>query len=460
MKITELRILPPLAIARLGSSPDPLDNYDLVIAPGAQLGPRRITPAETLVVDRASGAVTATTPAAIRFKDDQGRVRPVAPFLEVWAVTDEHTLQPLTTTLLAGIGRSPADVAWHVHVGNIKAYRRTADQGDRVYAQVGPISDHASHALQGTCDHFLSGKTLPLGSVRYIRPTDAFPEVRLRFTPAAGKVYGVKPDDPNIADAVYDASRGRWPGYVETSQGQVPTLTNPSQTYAGDDNADGNQVSFGYLDDECDGIVEVRLTVPTDAGGTRELTAFARIGAGPPSFAPDRFPVRSVADDLEQALAGPDVEDARPPVYEAEEIVRRAYETVSLMNTAVLNGNAIFGLTGVARTMALMDSYDFGRLFEPIAAPALVDNLALCALHQTVFTALRSGTAPWFGSALREYTEVADLSDFGRRKMPALMRGADGRLLALTRRQVDGIRKAVSRELEAWGIAAPDGKKP
>ena len=31
MSILEIRILPPLAIARLGSSSEPLENYDLVV---------------------------------------------------------------------------------------------------------------------------------------------------------------------------------------------------------------------------------------------------------------------------------------------------------------------------------------------------------------------------------------------------------------------------------------------
>ena len=441
MAITELRILPPLAIARLGSSPEPLDNYDLAIDPDKPLGARQIVPAETLIVDRETGALTAKTPDAIRFKDDEGRVRPVAPFLEVWAVVDGQSLEPLSTKLLAANGASPSDIVWHVEVGNIKAFRRTRDGGDKVIAATGPFSDHAAHELRGACDHFLPGKTVPFGLVRYIKPTTAFPHIRLRFTPAAGKVYGAASGDPNIADVVYDASKGRWRGYFETDQTVAPALTAPSQTYAGDTDAKGNYVSRGYLDDECDGIVDVRLTIP-DASGPRELSAFARIGAGPPSFAPDGLPVRSVADELEQALSGPLAVDEAAPLADAEETVRRAFETVRLMNTAVMNGNTIDGLTGVARTMVLMDSYDFARLFQPIAAPALVDTLALRALHQTVFTALRSGTAPWFADALREYTEIADLSDFARRKMPALMRGADGRLLALTRRQVDRIRRA------------------
>jgi hypothetical protein len=84
---------------------------------------------------------------------------------------------------------------------------------------------------------------------------------------------------------------------------------------------------------------------------------------------------------------------------------------------------------------------DANRAFDPIMAPGLVDNLTLLNLHQIVLTALRSGTAPWITDVLRNYDEVGDLTDVGRRKMPALMRGADGRHLALTRRQIDLIRK-------------------
>ena len=73
-------------------------------------------------------------------------------------------------------------------------------------------------------------------------------------------------------------------------------------------------------------------------------------------------------------------------------------------------------------------------------ARSLVDTAALEQLHQSLLVALRSGAAPWFADVLRDYDEVGDLSDRGRRKMPAMMRGADGRHLALTRRQVATIR--------------------
>ena len=43
---------------------------------------------------------------------------------------------------------------------------------------------------------------------------------------------------------------------------------------------------------------------------------------------------------------------------------------------------------------------------------------------------------------LRQPEEVGDLTDKGRRKMPAMMRGADARYLTLTRRQIDKIKKS------------------
>jgi len=68
----------------------------------------------TLEIDPVSGAVTrAYTPDTIRFKDED-LVRPVAPFLELFAQTSEDTLEPLTLDLLAAEGLGPQDVYWTV----------------------------------------------------------------------------------------------------------------------------------------------------------------------------------------------------------------------------------------------------------------------------------------------------------------------------------------------------------
>jgi hypothetical protein len=450
MSIFEIRILPPLAIARLGSSHEPLENYDLVVE--EPLGHRTIRPIETFRVDRATGEIAeAYTPEAILFRDGD-RVRPVAPFLEVFARTSDDVLEPLTIDLLKAEGLSPEDLRWNVTVGNIKAYRRTGDPNDKVLACAN-FSDHGRYPLEGKCTNFLAGKILPLGFAQYIKPTKAFPEIRLRYTPAAGLVYGasarritadgpngpVSEPDPVLDDRiVYDETKG-WKGYSDDG---TATNTNPGSIYAGYSNKDNNQVSWGYLDDECDGVVSVELTL---RGQT--LRAFGRIGAGPPNFAPDGLPIRTVFDELEQAMFGPVVDATAVSDADVEGIVRRAFETVRLLNTAVMNGNPVDGRLASASIMPSQDANDYHRMFGPIMAAALVDNLSVVALHQTVLTALKSGTPAWFADALRHPDEVGDLSDKGRRKMPAMMRGADARYLTLTRRQIDMIRKSASRGL-------------
>ena len=98
----------------------------------------------------------------------------------------------------------------------------------------------------------------------------------------------------------------------------------------------------------------------------------------------------------------------------------------------------------MASTMSAQDANDYRRNYEPIAAAAIVDNLALQQLHRRVFSALSSGTAAWFGEVLRRPEEVGDLTSNGRRKMPAMMRGADARALTLTRRQIDIVTRATA----------------
>jgi len=465
VSVKEIRLLPPLAISRLGNSPEPVNNYDLVIRDDQPLGYRQIVPAPTLVVDPKSGRIVAREVRPVTFKDEEERVRPVAPFLELWGRSGADDWKHLTAKDLKG-----AEVRWRVRVANVKVFRRTGDPHDRVEAETEWFSDHASHELQGVARNFYAGRYIPLGHIRYIDPTDDFPHIRARYTPAVGNVYGsswfVKnadgsyasdpnPDlssfldhDLNIANVVYDPSKGTWLGHNEPfppNQPNPPLDTLPGQIFAGQDGPNpGDWISVGYLDDECDGTVEVEVTI-----GKQTLSAFARIGAGPPAYAPDSFPIRTVYDELEQALLGPDVAPgdytADELQMEVEEIIRRAFETIQLMNTTMMNGNAFRGKLNQASTMVRQDRGDAERAYEPIMAPTIVDNLAVRTLHQNIFAAVRSGTPPWFVSVLRRFDEIGDLTDLGRRKMPGMMRNADGRYLCLTRRQFDKIRLAASR---------------
>ncbi len=426
--IAEVRILPPLAIARFGSSPDPMDNYDLVVT--HPVGAREIHAADTFLVDAATGEISIKRPPFdVRFRDHDGNIRPVSPFLEVWArVCGQAELVPLTPDVLTDAGLGLEALHWNVEVASRKAFRRTADPHDIVNAQTGAFNDHVPHALNGVALNFITGKSVPFGQVQFVRPSAEAPEIRLRFTPAAGRVYR----------DVYDASKGTWKGFIEpgdmkTDPNGVRRCTNPSDIYDGH-TKDGNWVSAGDFDDACDGFVSIALDAP---GG--ELTAFARVSVGPPTFAPDSLPVRTVADELEQVLLGPDFDG---PVTETEmaevrEIVRRALETVRLMNTAHLN-SAAPGVDG----MALSDFLTWKRALEPIVVPAVADSLAIRARHERVLIALESGTLAWFARILRDYSDVGLLTDDGRRRMPALMRGADGNHLALTRRQVSKVRAA------------------
>lgn len=403
-----------------------MDNYDAVVDADNPLGHRRLEARETLEVDVDSGEITrAFVPDEVTFTEG-GRVRPVAPFLEVWALTSEDPsgqgglLEPLTTSLLQDEGASVRDLRWQVRVANLKVARRTGDADDRVLSDSGEFSDHARHPLIGTCENFLAGKTIGFGHVQFVKPTTEHPQIRLRFTPAAGRIYGsdrqlppgAASPDPNISEIVYDAAKGGWDGYSDMPGDE--RITSPQSIYAGQANEAGRQVSSAYLDDGCDGIVEVTL----DIGG-RALHGLARIGAGPPTYVPDAAPIRTVADELEQALLGPTVAPADATFERVEEIVRRAFETVRLMHTPTWNVNGMGGFVG------------------PITDASLVDTVALENLHQSLLVALRSGTAPWFADVLRDFDEAGTFTERGRSKMPAMMRGADGWLMTLTRRQID-----------------------
>jgi hypothetical protein len=443
-RLVELRILPPFALARLGSSSTPMENYDFDYPDAA--GYRKIVAAPTLQVDPATGAVSLrAADFEVKFRDGEGRIKPISPFLELWArEAGSEELVPLTTTLLAECDVSPQEIRWQVEVGNIKAFRRTGNANDQILADTGSFSDHEPKWLQGTCKNFVEGASIPFGSAQYLEPSGEFPEIRLRFTPAAGYVYGTATGiaDQNVRAAVYDP-KGPWHGYRDavydlgkdqpggSKELAARKVTNPGAVYAGytDPNNDEIWISRGYLDDECDGMVTARLG---------ELEAFARIAAGPPNFAPDSLPVRTVADELEQALGGPSFDEpaTEGDLADVREIVRRALETVRLMNTSMMNAYSTQPGVGMAR----MDTNDVKRAPTPIFDMTLVDPAAIQARHERVLLALESGTLTWFAQVLREYDQTGDLSDAGRHRMPAMMRGADGRYLALTRRQISKVR--------------------
>ncbi len=459
MKIIELRILPPIAIGRLGESDKPLAAYDLELSKNKPLDFRTIVPEKTFEVDPKTGIIKAIKPTKVIFKkaksidDKSGKVLPVAPFLEVFALTDKSPdlLVPLTLSLLKEAGLGLEDLRWDVEVGNMKMFRRTSDEKDKIIAKLSGIKSHEAMPLLGECDNFVQGKKLPLGTIQFIQPNAEFPEIRLRYTPGGGRVYGTSLEretapgtyekDPVIdsKDKIIYKKEGKWLGYKESAT-SLPYYTNPAQLFAGYNLEDGTRVSWGYIDDECDGHVKVSLKLSK----TKTLTAKAHISAGPPAYAPDTLPIRVVSDELEQIFLGTDI-DGTVDIEEAEDIIRRAFETIRIMNTAIMNGNSYEGKFNTASTMVRQNTNDFGRLYEPIMATSLVDNYALRVLHERVFNGLSAGASPWFADLLRRPDEIGDLSSSGLRKMPALMRGADGRSLTFTYRQINKIIKAAAQ---------------
>ncbi len=447
--VKEIRILPPLAIGRFGSSSEPMHNYDAVINSAA--GFRELHPSATLLVNPGTGEiVTVQTPAAVRFKDGAGRVKPVCPFLEVWArFDDEADLRPLTLIELGELGRGPEHVAWDVTVGNLKVLRRTGQPTDRVEARITGITSHAAHPLQGRCANFKADRFVAMGSVQYLKPTPAFPEIRLRFTPPAGLVYGHTADAVIPAQrAVYDRSRGTWDTHEDgaTASASAPDprahlSTVPQQIYARNQVTDAN---LGYLDDASDGIVAATLTLKDG----RQVFAFARVAAGPPDYAPDSEPVRNMGDELEQMVFGPVVDDVTAD--DVLDIVRRALETMRLTNTADWNNNysdnAFSPDKAAYATGQAVHTGLLATLAAGLKAPA--NSSQRQAAH---------GTLQQINAMLREYDSIGDRRPEARRRMPAMMRGADGLDLALNRRRRSQLRKALDVFQPAAGDVTPEG---
>lgn len=460
--ILGLRILPPIAFGRLGSSDAPMDNYSVQNDPNDPLGYRHLAGEETFLVDPASGNIVRSyVPDTLRLRDG-GKIRPVSPFLEVWAITAADRMEPLTISLLTANGLTPQSVVWTIQVKNSKVFRRTADPKDDVVAAPKPFSDHANYELRGTAANFTPNSAISLGWVRYIRPTTDFPQIRLRFTPGKGGVYGpAGQNDPSVppANRIYAPAKGvgwyGWRNRDANGKQKTPETLGPT-LYAIEPPApvwinQGDVVSRGYLDDTCDGIVTVGIA------GKPTLTATARIASAPHNFVLDAGFPRTLADDLEQALLGPNVDPNEPhevTLQRTEEIMRRAFETVRFMNVPVLNNNLVKGRPNLADNMPVNDAIDARRPSQPAVATENTDTLAVTRLHQQVLTTMRASVPSWFLRLLRQPEEIGDLTPLGRRKMPALMSGAEGRYMTLTRRQISFFRKAAESAL-----FRPDGSK-
>lgn len=455
--IRRLLLYPPMAFARVGPSPNPCDSYEWGPNDLSPRGTGRTTavPAETLGVGP-DGAVTSTVPARVTFKDEAG-FRPVCPFFELHAEWDTDGVAesgPVTPEVLDRFGLTPADLSWRVEVANLKPFHYTLDAGNRVTAVVTLQGDEtARQSLSGTspggaADRLVPpGQHVPLGSVQVTRPTDDFPELRLRFTPAAGHVYGPtnlaeRTDSYQLpADRLVLNPDASWCRF-DLSGDNVDPRTNPNGLFAGaEDNA-----SLGLVDDVCDGIVSCSL-----AGA---VTAVARVAVGPPNFAPDRRPLVSIADGLTDRVDRAALLD---PAYvsqheeltslEVRDLMERALETMGNMNVDIQNERSRLENAGIARAQGLPPQDAADKALPP-APPVLGRPLPLTEMgrqHHRRFVALEV-----FEDILREQPDLlpsrvrepVTRDRYYDTKMPYAMRGSDRYPQHLTRRQY--------ALLEAW----------
>ena len=182
------------------------------------IGETQIRPEWTLDIED-DGSMAPRMPERFTLKD-QGRIRPVAPFIEIWCDTGADNdaanwiRQPLIGSLLAAEGLGRARLSFRVTAMNAKASRRAGDPALR-YGTFPPVEiagdDHARKPLRGVSPPdtggrppmIAAGRSIPLGSVQVIRPRPRPADegvlwaeavnvdtLRLRVTPARGAFYG------------------------------------------------------------------------------------------------------------------------------------------------------------------------------------------------------------------------------------------------------------------------------
>ncbi|MEV3987275.1 hypothetical protein AB0J57_00025 [Streptomyces sp. NPDC049837] len=453
--IDKMWLYPPLAFARLGPSPEPCENY--------RYGPNDLTPrgtGKTVVLPAPSlvvaddGTVTERAPQGnrVRFKDERGW-RPICPFFEVhgsWVIDGVRDDGRITTEVLDAFGLTLADVRWKVEVANLKAHQCTRAEDDRIDATVEVAGNqHERRPLEGRSPQTAArplvppGRHVPLGSVQIPRPSAAFPELRLRFTPAAGLVYGptnlLERTDryPLPAEQLFLSPNSRWCEF--RAAGNPDPRTAPSGLFAGASAQDGG-VSFGLVDDVCDGLVTVTVG---------ELTARARIVVTPPDFAPDRRPFTSLADGLTDRVKRAEV---REPTYisenqqltalEVRDLFERALEAMDSVNVDAQNQRATGENIDNAQDEGSPIAEARARTF-PTPVPLAGITLALTERGRRKHR--RFPALEVLEDLIREQPNF--IQQFVRppatedrwydRRMPVAVRGSDAFPMHLTRRQYD-----------------------
>jgi hypothetical protein len=378
---------PPMAVARVGASPTPVVAYEWATDASAHGGTRTVVVPATSLAVSPDGAIRPFLPAELRFKDDDGAIRPVAPFFELWATlqrSDDGTLEdaPVNLALLAELGVGLKHLHIEVTATNQKAARRTGYWPCSFTARAEIAGDeHAPQRLLAFSRHTAGQvplvsheRPIPLGQVQWLRPV-AEPEpgfedvdrsqLRLRFTPAAGEVYGLPraaygPDRQTVTGAndtlefsskedgrihliVKPQNRLLNDGTPFSNYRMLTGLFEDPQPQDGYDGSDeGDNTAWGVVDDTCDALITASL-----AWQQQRHVAHARVFVGPPHYAPDRRPFYGIDADLadrDRGLMTVTRENMDAVRGEVVELFRRVFETASSLNL------------DAARTEALQDN--------------------------------------------------------------------------------------------------------
>jgi hypothetical protein len=354
---------PPIAIARLGASTAPLVAYTWVLHANARNdSDTGIVPDWSFEV-MTDGSLTPVLPDEVRFRDGMA-IRPVCPFIELWARVGEEGSDastwrdtPLTEELLAQQELGLKDLSFKIDARNAKVARRTANPALAygLFPSIELTGDHHELVpLEATSPPGVAtpmiptGRSIPFGAVQICKPTPnpanaPWPPsidlsiVRLRFTPAVGAFYGPPqaaqstPESVVPAVPVSNAFLSDGAGWFK-SNGAGGGFVIPADTFDFLVSGDSPQ-ALGVIDDTCEARIEVSLL---SRARTAPTAASAVILVAPPDFAPDRRPFVSIADDLNDRSSTSVARNGAMNDGELElwvqDLFQRVYETVSLMN--------------------------------------------------------------------------------------------------------------------------------
>jgi hypothetical protein len=410
--IQNVMFRPPLAVGRLGGAATPMDSYRWREDPTVHGAARNvIEPALSLEV-RPDGSLAPFLPTVLRFREGR-ELRPVAPFFELWATVVFGEANPpgspaggtvaeipLTRALLESAGGRLDEIVFSVRVSNLKAARRTGDEANAFEASIEVRGDDfarrpllaASPPQPGRELLVLPERPIPLGSFQVIRPIPGqvnavdLDVLRMRFTPAAGQVYG----PPSAMVGEDDSTRRRYEIVPPANRILNPAASwlrydadyakfsnpEPSDTYDGADQ--GTNQSWGVVDDTCDGVLQAEVVI----GGQRHV-AVARVCVGPPDYAPDRRPFVSLADDLadrdlEPAAPAELLDDEAGTQHRLADLLQRVWETASLVNLDAIRERALGDnsfVPDIAPKLGELPRTDQGSLTWPADEPYADDKV-------------------------------------------------------------------------------------